>query len=89
MILPSTYFFFHGDCWYDIFFVYIHMYISGWGLFALRKFRKGEIVCRYTGTRLSLAKLLKAKDTTYVMGTSLACAFECEDIVVKCTGTQV
>ncbi|GAB5360286.1 hypothetical protein AAMO2058_000615000 [Amorphochlora amoebiformis] len=44
---------------------------AGRGLFTNVEQKVGAEICRYTGTHLSLAKLLKHPDTTYVMGLSI------------------
>ena len=41
---------------------------AGNGLFAMRHFAKGEVVCEYTGKILTLLQMLKTEDKTYVMG---------------------
>jgi hypothetical protein len=41
---------------------------AGNGLFALRNFKKGEVVCEYVGKVLTFLQMLKATDKTYMMG---------------------
>ncbi|CEM26558.1 unnamed protein product [Vitrella brassicaformis CCMP3155] len=38
------------------------------GLFACKAFRRGEVLCEYSGTVLTLRQLLQQRDRTYVMG---------------------
>ena len=41
---------------------------AGLGLFAMRRFKEGEVVCEYTGKVLSLLQALKSTDKSYMMG---------------------
>ena len=41
---------------------------AGNGLFAIRDFTKGEVVCEYTGKVRNLLQMLNTKDKTYMMG---------------------
>mmetsp|Transcript_20501 Transcript_20501/g.26570 ORF Transcript_20501/g.26570 Transcript_20501/m.26570 type:complete len:139 (-) Transcript_20501:1756-2172(-) len=52
---------------------------AGYGLFAQRSFEPDEVICEYRGRVLSLAQVLRLKDTTYVMGLSMNVHLDAND----------
>ncbi len=41
---------------------------AGNGLFAIKKFHKGDIICEYSGKVISFIQAFKAIDKSYIMG---------------------
>ena len=53
---------------------------AGQGLFATAAINKGDILCEYTGTELTLLQTIRLKDKTYLMGGfGLNCHIDAKD----------
>ena len=53
---------------------------AGNGLFALKDYEPNDILCEYTGSRLTLLQTMRLKDKTYLMGGfGLNCHIDAKD----------